>query len=317
VKRQLPPLNALRAFEAAARHLSFRRAARELGVTEGAVGHQVRALEAQLGLRLFARLHRGVALTEAGRSYLPSLRAAFDQIDQATRALSRGPRRLRVSVLPSFAARWLVPRLGAFRAKHRRIDLALHSSGAIADLARDPVDVAIRFGRGDYPGLHVERLLGDEIVVVASPRLADAENLRRQTLLHDESPDAWRSWLAAAGLRGVDAERGIVFDDASLLLQAAVDGAGVALARRTLAEAELRAGRLVRLFADGEPTAFAYWVACLRERAEEPAIRAFRRWLLAEAARSEGATDARRGAARSARASGTRSSPAARSRTSA
>lgn len=285
--RALPPLNALRAFEAAARLLSFKRAAAELHVTQGAISHQVRALEAALGVTLFVRLHRALRLTDAGARYLPAVRGAFDALDAATRALAPagGGARLRVSVLPSFGARWLVPRLGGFRAKHPRIDLAVHSSRELVDLAREPVDIGIRYGAGAWAGLHVERLMSDEIAPVASPRLAVArpEDLRRHTLLHDDSSAGWRDWLAAASVRGVDAERGIVFEDSGQLVQAAVDGHGVALARLRLAEADLRAGRLVQLFARTQPAPFAYYVVCLPSRAEEPAIRAFRRWLAGEA----------------------------------
>ncbi len=290
-RRSLPPLNALRAFEAAARELSFKRAAAELHVTQGAISHQVRALEQALGLKLFVRLHRALRLTEAGARYLPAVRASFDALDAATRALAtkRGAAKLRVSVLPSFAASWLVPRLGAFRAKHPRIDLTLHSSAALVDLARDPVDVAIRYGAGDYPGLHVEPLMRDAIAPVASPRLrlTKPEQLRRHTLLHDGASAGWRDWLAAAGVRNVDAERGLVFEDSAQLVQAAVAGHGVALARLRLADADLRAGRLVQPFARVTPAPFAYFVVCLRSRAEEPAVRAFRRFVKREARASE------------------------------
>jgi LysR family glycine cleavage system transcriptional activator len=291
MRRTLPPLNALRAFEAAARLLSFKRAAAELHVTQGAISHQVRALEDALGVKLFVRLHRALRLTDAGAGYLPAVREAFDALDAATRALARrsARTRLRVSVLPSFGASWLVPKLGAFRAKHPRIDLTLHSSAELADLARDPIDVAIRYGRGAYPDLCVEPLMSDEIAPVASPKLALArpEDLRRHALLHDGSTAGWRDWLAAAGVRGVDAERGTVFEDSGQLVQAAVAGHGVALARLRLAEAEIRAGRLAQPFAKTRPAPFAYYVVCLPSRAEEPAIRAFRRFVHA-AARGRG-----------------------------
>lgn len=281
----------MRAFEAAARLASFKRAAAELHVTPGAISHQVRALEDALGTKLFVRLHRALRLTEAGARYLPAVGSAFDALDAATRALGpkRGGARLRVSVLPSFAASWLVPRLGAFHARHPRIDLALHSSAALADLSRDPVDLAIRYGSGDYPGLHVEPLMRDAIAPVASPRLglAKPEQLRRYPLLHDGATSGWRDWLAAAGVRGVDPERGLVFDDSAQLVQAAVSGHGVALARLRLADADLRAGRLVQPFARAAPAPFAYFVVCLPQRAEEPAIRAFRRFVKREARASE------------------------------
>ena len=206
--RKLPPLNALRAFEAAARHLSFKRAAAELAVTPAAVSHQVRALEAQLGVELFARGHRALALTRAGARSLPGLTDAFDALDDAVHALRArsAPPRLVLSVVPSFGANWLVPRLGAFRAKHRAIDLVVLSSAELVDFARDPVDVGIRFGPGGWPGVRADLLLGEEYVAVASPKLArgarglrSPEDLRRHTLLHDENSNAWRAWLDGRG----------------------------------------------------------------------------------------------------------------------
>jgi LysR family glycine cleavage system transcriptional activator len=292
--RRLPPLNALRAFEAAARHLSFKRAAAELYVTQAAVSHQVRALEAELEAKLFTRLHRALRLTPAGARYLPALSEAFDRIDQATGALrARKPgARLVISVVPSFGANWLVPRLGGFRARHPAIDLLVLSSAELADFAREPVDVGIRFGRGAYPGLRADLLLSEEYLAVASPKLARGrrklrkpEDLAKHTLLHDESHDAWRAWLANAGVDGVDAERGVVFSDSSQLVAAAAAGQGVALARKLLAAPLLRQKKLVRLFDSRVPADFAYFVVCAEERADEPAIRAFRDWLLACARR--------------------------------
>ena len=289
--RKLPPLNALRAFEAAARHLSFKRAAAELAVTPAAVSHQVRALEAELGVPLFARLHRALALTCAGARFLPGLTDAFDRLNDAAHALrarTHAPR-LVLSVVPSFGANWLVPRLGAFRAKHRTIDLEVLSSAELVDFARDPVDVGIRFGPGGWPGVRADLLLGEEYVAVASPKLVRGgrglrpDELRRHTLLHDESPDAWRAWLEGAGVRGVDPERGVVFSDSSQLVAAAASGQGVALARKSLAAPYLRARTLVRAFQGSLPSEFAYWVVCAESRADEPAIRAFRTWVLCAA----------------------------------
>jgi len=303
VRRKLPPLNALRAFEAAARLLSFTRAAAELHVTQAAVSHQVRALESALGTVLFVRLHRALRLTPDGARYLPAVRDAFDRLDAATESLRPAPRRRRlaVSVVPSFGSRWLVPRLGDFRARHRDLDLVIHSSAQLVDLAREPLDVAIRFGKGAWPGLRADLLLDEQIVCVASTSLAGGKralsrpsDLRRHTLLHDESTDAWRGWLAAAGVRGVDPERGIVFSDSAQLVQAAVAGQGVALARRRLADVDLRARRLVRLFASAARAEFAYWIVALAERADEPDIRAFRTWAMRQARRREPASRRRR-----------------------
>ncbi|HKC52400.1 MAG TPA: transcriptional regulator GcvA [Myxococcota bacterium] len=298
--RKLPPLNALRAFEAAARHLSFKRAAVELCVTPAAVSHQVRALEAQLGLALFARLHRALELTPAGARYLPALSEAFDRLDDATLALRTRPRtpRLVLSVVPSFGSNWLVPRLGGFRARHPAIDLTVLSSSELADFARDPVDVGIRFGPGGWPGVRADLLLAEEYLPVASPKLLRVptsargamprgglrrpEDLRRYTLLHDETHDGWRAWLASAGVTGIDAERGVVFSDSSQLVAAAAAGQGVALARKLLAAPHLRARTLVRAFKGSVPAEFAYYVVSAESRAAEPAIRAFREWVIAE-----------------------------------
>lgn len=290
--RKLPPLNALRAFEAAARHLSFKRAAAELSVTQAAVSHQVRALESQLGMALFVRKHRALELTPAGARYLPALSDAFDRLDEATHALRARPRtpRLVLSVVPSFGANWLVPRLGGFRAKHPAIDLVVLSSSELVDFERDPVDVGIRFGPGRWPGVRSELLLAEEYLPVVSPKLARGkralrkpEDLRRHTLLHDETHDAWRAWLASAGVTGVDPERGVVFSDSSQLVAAAAAGQGVALARKLLAAPYLRARTLVQPFRGSVAAEFAYYVACAESRADEPAIRAFREWVVREA----------------------------------
>jgi len=253
------------------------------------VSHQVRALEAQLGLALFVRLHRALELTPAGRRCFPRLRDAFDRLEDATRSLrGRAPSpRLVLSIVPSFGANWLVPRLGQFRTRHPDVDLVVLSSAELVDFARDPVDVGVRFGPGSYPGVRSELLLPEEYFPVASPKLArwlrEPAQLARHTLLHDESHDAWRAWLASRGVGGVDAERGVVFSDSSQLVAAAAAGQGVALARGLLAEPYLRARTLLRPFQGSVPAEYAYYVVCAEERAGEPAIRAFREWIASEA----------------------------------
>jgi LysR family transcriptional regulator, glycine cleavage system transcriptional activator len=286
----LPSLNAARAFEAAARHLSFTRAAAELHVTQAAVSHQVKALESQLSLRLFRRAPRRLLLTDEGQAYAQELSAIFARLAEATARL-RAPdarRTLTISVLPSFAARWLVPRLGRFTARHPEIDVRVAPENAPADFARGDVDMGIRFGTGRYPGLRTDRLFGDEIFPVCSPRLLRRlrrpADLRRHVLLHDERHDDWRGWLAAARVTGVDPARGPIFTDASMLVSAAVAGQGVAMARRVLAEDELAAGRLVRPFALALPSERAYYVVSPRATAAQPKIAAFREWLRDEAA---------------------------------
>jgi LysR family glycine cleavage system transcriptional activator len=285
----LPPLNALRAFEAAARHGSFTRAAAELHVTQTAVSHQMRHLESFLGLRLFVRLPRRLHLTPEGQAYARDLARVFERIADATRALDTRPRRelLAVTALPSFAARWLVPRLGDFAAAHPQVDLRLVATERPVDLTRESVDVAIRFGYGRYPGLRVEKLLDDEFLPVCSPRLrarTRALDLRRLPLLHDDSPDGWRRWLRATGRSDVDPERGHVFTDASMMLQAAIDGHGVAMARWALVQGELAAGRLVRPFPGSIPCEHAYYLVTAEPAADLPRVQAFRRWLLDQVA---------------------------------
>jgi LysR family glycine cleavage system transcriptional activator len=293
VSRHLPPLNGLRAFEAAARHLSFTRAAEELGVTQAAISHQVKALEERLGVQLFRRLNRALLLTDAGQQYLPELRDAFDRIDAATERLlaqdSRGP--LTISTLRSFAAKWLVPRLGRFRALHPEIDVRIAPSEHLTDFSREDVDLALRYGRGDWPGLHAEWLMTEDIFPVCSPRLLEdpqglrkPEDLVRFPLLHDDHHGNWRVWLLAAGVEGVEPARGTTFTDSSMVVQAAVEEQGVALARGALAADDLAAGRLVRPFDISLPAEFAYYVVCPEATAERPKITAFREWLVAEAA---------------------------------
>ena len=290
--RRIPPLTALRAFEAAGRHLSFTKAADELHVTQAAVSHQVKSLEEYLGLRLFRRLNRTLLLTDAGQLYLPPLTDAFECIDRATHRLRRqlGRARLTVSVLPSFAAGWLVPRLGRFRQRCPDVDLRIDPTEALTDFRRGDVDLGIRYGRGRYPGLRADWLMREEFYPVCSPRLLegpvplrDPADLAHHTLLHDEATVDWRTWLLAAGVEGVDAERGITVTDSSMLLRAAIAGQGVALARSVLADDEIASGRLVRPFDVDVPAEFAYYLAYPEESADQPNVAAFREWILEEA----------------------------------
>ena len=253
--RQIPPLTALRAFEAAGRHLSFTKAADELHVTQAAISHQVKSLEKYLGLKLFRRLNRTLLLTDAGQLYLPPLTDAFEGITRATHRLRQhlGRARLTVSVLPSFAAGWLVPRLGRFRQRCPDVDLRIDPTNSLTDFRRDDVELGILYGRGNYPGLRTDRLMREEFFPVCSPRLLegpaplrDPADLTHHTLLHDDMTVDWRTWLLAAGVEGVDAERGITVTDSSMLLRAAIAGQGVALARSVLAADEIASGRLVR-----------------------------------------------------------------------
>ncbi len=291
--RRLPPLNALRAFEAAARHLSFTRAADELSVTQAAVSHQVKQLEEWLGVPLFRRRPRAVLLTESGQAYLPPVREALDGLATATRRLlerqSAGV--LNVSIPPSFAANWFVPRLGAFRAANPEIDVRLNATDDLVDFAHDDIDVSIRYGLGDWDGVEYEHFMDEEMFPVCAPALLARgkplrrpDDLRHYTLLHDDMRENWPMWLRAAGARQVDPTRGPTFNLSSLVLAAAIDGQGVALGRSSLMERDLAAGRLVRPFALALPAHFAFYVVYPPRSGDIPKVRALISWLKATVA---------------------------------
>jgi LysR family glycine cleavage system transcriptional activator len=290
MQRRLPPLNSLRAFESAARLLSFTKAADELSVTQSAVSHQVKGLEDWAGLPLFRRDGRAVALTEAAQKFLPAVTQALDQLALAGRklqAVDPGQGWLTVAVMPSFAGKWLVPRLAAFRAKHPNIDVWVASFERQTGGLDADVDMAIRYGREDWPGLTRIKILGEELFPVCAPALAaqlkDPTDLARVTLLHDELREDWTMWLRTAGVTTVDATRGPGFDDSGLLIQAAIEGLGVALGRSVLVKGDLDAGRLVRPFATALPSESAYYLVYPPELENAPKIKAFREWLLAMA----------------------------------
>jgi len=297
MSRPLPPLNALRAFEAAARHLSFTRAAAELNVTPAAVSHQVKALEALLEVSLFRRLTRALRLTDAGQAALPAISQGFDKLTQGVeqiRAHGAG-RELTVSVSPAFGAMWLVPRLERFRSRHPEIEIRIDGTDRLVDLARDDVDVAIRYGPGGYTGVQVDRLFGQVNTPVCSPALLEGkhplrvpDDLRYHTLLHIDWKDAeasWRMWLKAAGLHDIEPTRGPRFSQENMAVQAAIDGQGVALVGDRLVADDLAAGRLVRPFDPGlcTPLSFSYYLLCAADNAGLPKVAAFRDWLLEEA----------------------------------
>lgn len=291
--RRLPPLNALKAFEAAARHESFTRAADELSVTQGAVSHQVKGLEERLGLKLFHREAQGLAITTAGREYLDVVRDALDRIALGTdRLLQRqNTGTLTVSTSPNFAAKWLVHRLGRFAEAHPTIDLRVSATLHHIDFAREDIDVAVRHSDGSASGLDVTRLCTEELFPVCSPALMQGDKpLRRPAdlvhhpLLHLDDRQDWSKWLVAAGVSGLDMSRGPVLNQASMVIDAAVDGQGVALARTALATGDLISGRLIRPFSLALPVAYAYWIVCPKATAGLPKIETFRNWLLAEAA---------------------------------
>jgi LysR family glycine cleavage system transcriptional activator len=311
---RLPPLNALKAFEAAARHLSVKKAAIELNVTPAAVSHQIRMLEDYLGVQLFHRYNRALELTDAARASLPKLREGFECLVQAVERLrshvSGGV--LTVSAAPSFAARWLMPRLHRFIAAHPEVDVrvsarmrrvSVDGKGDVAERATveawlDDSDIAILYGRGNYPGLWVKRLLDLTITPICSPQLLTGEHPLRQPedlvhhmLLHDDTGDLydnqpfWDVWLAAAGVQGVDPRRGPHFSHAVLAFEAAIDAVGVVASFPVLAVEDMAAGRLVAPFDLHVPLVSAYYLVCQESAASRPAVTLFRDWLLAEVVR--------------------------------
>ena len=287
------PLNALRVFEAAGRHLSFTRAAEELFVTQAAVSHQIRRLEDYLGVRLFRRMDRALLLTDAGQTLLPQVRTSLTQLDAAIKQVKDTPdgKRLSVSLLPSVASRWLVPRLGTFIARHPDLDLRLAPSHELTDFDRDDVDCVIRYGHGNYPDLVVHFLFGEGHSPVCSPELRgrfgaldSPEDLARYTLLHDDDRTDWAQWLKLAQATDVDANRGPVFTDQGMMIQAAVEGHGVALARNALTEQDVAEGRLIRLFEQARPTRNAYYLIYPPHHEQRVGVQAFRDWLLQQCA---------------------------------
>lgn len=292
----LPPLNALRAFEAASRHLSFRKAAEELNVTPAAVSQQIRLLEDRLDCRLFHRLTRSISLTQEGVRLAPAVADAFARISVALAELRRvsAGSPLTVSVMPSFAVKWLIPKLSRFRALHPEIDVRIAAEDRRADFVTDDVDIAVRFGAGNYPGLNAELFLGDDIFPVCSPALLRdipaptcPEELLRLPLLHDRRPAAgedWTSWLSALGVQLPVPAGGTTFSQQDMVLQAAMDSQGVALTRTQLVVDDLKAGRLVKPLKDKVRASQSYYLVCLAESLEMPKVAAFRAWMLAEAA---------------------------------
>lgn len=285
--RALPPLSTLRAFEAAARLESFSRAADEIAVTHGAVSHQIRSLERSLGTALFARNGRRVALTSAGRHFAERVRAALQDLAEAAQFVRRaeGERAVSVSMLPSFAARWLMPRLGRFMERHPAIAVNIHTSITLVDFQRDDVDLAIRFGGGHWPDVEAQKFLDEEFFPVVSPRFnrgrlptEPVELGKFQLMRSNDEP--WTPWFRAAGVR-LKEPHSIVFTDSNLLLQAALDGRGIALARSSIAAADLRAGRLVRLFKLAVPAHGASYLVWPKGKLSANAM-LFRDWLLEE-----------------------------------
>lgn len=295
--RRLPSLNALRAFWAAARHGSFVAAAEELHVTASAVSLQVRQLEDELGQKLFDRTPRGLSLTVDGAQILPGVNDAFARLQETLIDDQAGADQqiLTLSVAPSFATKWLLPRLDSFCTQYPAFDVRVMATHELTDFAKENIDLAIRYGRGGYAGVASELLMRESVFPVCAPRLvasqADADLhhlLRTLPLLHDDSPDQddtcpdWKSWFKAAGILDVEAQRGSRFNQSIFVLEAAANGLGVALAKSSLVQQDLASNRLVRLGHDNVPIEFAYFLVYPPERSKRPAIAAFRKWIQAE-----------------------------------
>jgi LysR family transcriptional regulator, glycine cleavage system transcriptional activator len=290
---RLPSLNGLRAFEAAARHLSFTVAASELNVTQTAISHQIRRLEQELGIRLFVRQNRALVLTPEARDYLPGVRAAFNDLRLATDRLLRkdDDHVLTISTLASLAAKWLLPRLSSFQEEHPGIDVRITTSTALVDFRSGDVDAAIRYGRGHWPGLRADWLTADQLFPFCSPALLTGnrplrcpEDLRDHVLLHTSNiyTDDWRLWLTAAGLpANLSTHPGITFDLILMTVQAAIDGIGVAMGRTSYVEADIAKGRLVVPFKIKLPADAGFYLVSPEASADSPKLRAFRQWLAA------------------------------------
>jgi len=294
-----PPLKAVRYFESAARHLSFSKAAEELNVTHSAISHQIKALEEWVGQPLFDRTGRALRLTEAGRQFLPPVRSAFQQLSDAAQDLRQlchgGP--LTVSVLPSLASKWLVPRLFDFRARHPEIEVRISATERVEQIGQGGIDIAIRYGRGKWPNVDSELLLKDDLFPIASPQLLNDDtplkeprDLANFTLLSDTTWQAaqfdfWQQWLEHAGVTGLELKGGgFSFNYSNLLIQAAIDGLGVALGNTMLASDDLKAGRLVKPFDISVPLDTGYYVVYVRDALKRPKIKAFRDWVMDQVA---------------------------------
>lgn len=307
--RRLPNLNALRAFEAAARHLSFSRAANELCVTQGAISRQVKALESELGVLLFRRMTRAVELTDEGQQFLPAAKEAFDRVEEATILLKKSSAHqiLTVSALPTFAMRWLIPRLSRFSARYPKTEVRMVTSILPVNFGKDAIDVAIRVGNlpetpykrdrphidlemvSDWNSVHADMLLPDVLVPVCSPKLLNDKeplqapsDLLRFRLLHMASrPRAWPDWFRTLGLDSPDMQ-GPAYGHFFMALEAAIEGEGIALVPRALAEQDIAAGRLVMPVMDSAESDGAYYILCRRQQRDTSPIRQFRNWLLTE-----------------------------------
>jgi LysR family glycine cleavage system transcriptional activator len=292
MSKRLPPLNALRVFDSAARHLSFTKAAEELFVTQAAVSHQIKSLEDFLGLKLFRRRNRSLLLTEDGQSYYLDIKEIFSALNEATRKLqSRSAKgALTVSLPPSFAIQWLVPRLSGFNSTYPGIDVRIQAIDREEDKLTDDVDVAIFHGRGNWPGLKAERLYAEYLLPVCAPALLMSDNplkspedLLHHTLLHDASRRDWMAYTKQLGLQHINVQQGPIFSHSAMVVQAAIHGQGVALVNNVMAQTEIEAGRLVCPFNEVLVSKNAFYLVCHDNQAELGKIAAFRQWILERA----------------------------------
>ena len=290
--QDLPPLNSLRVFEACARIGNFTRAAEELGLTQSAVSRQIQLLESRLNLQLFRRKGRRIQLTQEGQSYAQVVRRALELIAKETRRLSRKPRRdtLVVSTVPSFAVKWLAPRLQRFQQANEGLDLRILTSYEHTDFERDGIDVAVRYGAGDWQDMHVQRSAEEEVFPVCGPQFLEREDLRqpvdllRAPLLHGEVTEGWDDWFELAGVALSAPPEGPRFKDSCALIQAAIDGQGVTLAQGSLVASDLREGRLTRPFPMALQSHYAFYMVCPPKALQKAKVAAFRDWVSAEMA---------------------------------
>jgi len=283
-----PPLGTLRAFRAAAHCLSFTRAAQELHVTQAAISHQIKSLEESLGVALFVRGNRSLSLSDQGTQFLPYIDQMFLLLDQGLKQVSAKDNgaTLTVTLLPSFASRWLVPRLGLFLKANPNIDFRLAPSRNITNFQTEDIDLAIRYGSGSYPGLLSIHLMDEEIFPVCSPSLmlgksalGTPDDLRHHVLLHDDGHGDWRKWLVAANVTQVDPGKGPVYTDSAMAVQSAIEGDGVALARSQLVKDDIARGLLIKPFDITQPSNFSYYIVYPEERSPSPPMQAFISWL--------------------------------------
>lgn len=292
MSRRLPPLNSLKVFEAAARHLSFTRAAEELFVTQAAVSHQIKALEEFLGLKLFRRRNRALLLTEEGQSYFLDIKDIFTLVAEATdKVLERSEKgALTIALPPSFAIQWLVPRLADFNSQELDIDVRIKAVDMDESSLTDDVDVAIYYGRGNWPGLRADKLYQEYLIPLCSPAillgskpLTSLSDLQQHTLLHGTSRKEWKQFAKQNGLVGVNVNHGPIFSHSTMVLQAAAHGQGIALGNNVLAQPEIDAGRLIAPFDEVLVSKNAFYVVCHEKQADTGRIATFRDWMLAKA----------------------------------